>query len=304
MLAYLMRDIDNVGFEDIPIPRPGAGEVLVRLRASSLNPHDAHVLHGFARAYMEYDLPAVLGTDAAGAVEAVGPDVSRVEVGDRVFGLERSDRVHNGTFAEYVVLPENTLVKTPDNVDDASAGTLGLAASMALTAVDAMEPAGRSVLINGATGGVGCFVTQLAVHAGARVIATARAGAEADLLRELGAQVTVDWTEQDAAEIAAEAGGVDLLLDLVSRDDEALQHLASRALAAGGRVFTTLVPQTASAEFLLAEGSPELLDRIAAAAAAGDLKPVVQTSYRIQDVDKAFAALGSGTLGKLALTFD
>src|SRR3954452_3619759 len=156
MRAYVLEDIAKAGLKEAPRPEPGPGEVLVRVHTSSLNPHDDHVLQGYARAYMEYDLPAVLGSDVAGEVEAVGDGVTSVAVGDRVFGLERSGRVHAGTFAEYALLPEASVVKTPEGVDDASAGALGLAALMAVTAIDAAELApGQTLLINGATGGVG-----------------------------------------------------------------------------------------------------------------------------------------------------
>jgi NADPH:quinone reductase-like Zn-dependent oxidoreductase len=251
---------------------------------------------------MEYDLPAILGSDVAGEVEAVGPGVTRAAVGERVFGLERAPRVHNGTFAEHVVLPETSVAKTPSNVDDTHAGALGLAAVAALTAIDAarLEP-GNRILINGAAGGIGCYATQLAAAGGARVLATARPGAEADLLHEFGAEITINWSTEDVADATAKTGGVHVLLDLVTFAPDALESLSRRVLAPGGRALTTLVP-TGSAQMLMVMGSPELLDRIADHAARGELKVPLQTSFKLTEIEQAFAALRAGALGKIGLS--
>lgn len=302
MLAYVLDADNRAGLREIERPAPRAGEVLIRARASSVNPHDDLVRSGAARAYMEYDLPAVLGSDVAGDVEAVGSGVSRVSVGDRVFGLERSRCVRNGTFAEFVTLPEGAVARTPEGLDDAHAGALGLAALMAITAIAAarLEP-GRTILINGATGGVGCFAVQMAAAAGAHVLATARPGAEADLLRELGAARTIDWTNTDVGAAAADVGGVDVLLDLVTREAEALARLSIRALAPGGHAFTTLAPG-GSAEMLFAIGSPELLDQIASLAARGSIKVPLGQSFELAEIEQAFIALREGATGKIGVS--
>jgi NADPH:quinone reductase-like Zn-dependent oxidoreductase len=302
MLAYVLDVDGRAGLTKIEPPKPNAGEVLIRVRATSVNPHDEHVRTGAARAYMEYDLPAVLGTDVAGEVEAVGSGVRRIQVGDRVFGLERSRRVHNGTFAEYVALPEDAVARTPDSLGDAHAGALGLAALMALTAIDAaqLEPK-QTILINGATGGVGCYATQLATAAGAHVLATARPGAEANLLREFGAATTIDWSTRDVGAAAADAGGVDVLLDLVTRDAGELERLSACALARGGRVFTTLIPES-RAEMLFAISSPELLDRIAGHAARGSIKVPLGRRFELAALEQAFFALRDGAVGKIGVS--
>jgi NADPH:quinone reductase-like Zn-dependent oxidoreductase len=223
-----------------------------------------------------------------------------VAVGDRVFGLERSGRIHSGTFAEQAVLPEGSVVATPDGLSDAHAGALGLAAVMAVTAIDAAELGpGRTILINGATGGVGCYATQLAAEAGARVLATARPGEEAQLLRDFGAAVTIDWTTEDVGAVAA-AEGVDVLLDLVTFDPRALDELAGRALGSGGRALTTISPQS-SAQMLIAMSSPDLLDRIAGHAGHGELRVPLRTSYELTEIEEAFTALRAGAVGKIGL---
>ena len=301
MLAYVLDDDNSARLRQVAAPEPGPGEVRIRVLASALNPNDEHVRTGAARAYMDYHLPAVLGSDVAGEVDAVGAGVTRVSVGDRVFGVERSGRVHNGTFAEQVVLPESAVTRTPDSIDDARAGALGLAALMAVTAIDAARLGpDSSILVNGATGGVGCYVTQLAAAAGARVLATARTGAEADLVRELGAAITIDWSTDDIAAAAAAEGGVDVLLDLVTFDPEALDRLAAQVLAPGGRALTTITPQS-GAQILVAMSSPEMLDRITAHAARGELKVPLQRTFELTQIEDAFAAMRAGTLGKIGL---
>jgi NADPH:quinone reductase-like Zn-dependent oxidoreductase len=300
MLAYVLEADNQAELREVTAPEPGPDEVLVGVRASSVNPHDDHVRAGAARAYMQYDLPAVLGSDVAGEVIATGPGVSRVAVGDRVFGLERSGRIHRGTFAEQAVLPEGSLARTPLHLDDAHAGALGLAALMAVTAIDAAGlESGRSILINGATGGVGCYATQLAAGAGARVLATARPGDEAQLLSECGAAVTIDWTNEDVGAIGA-AEGIDVLLDLVNFDPNAIDELAGRALGTGGLALTTITPQSSS-RMLLAMSSPDLLDRIARHAERGELKVPLRTSYPLSEIEDAFAALRAGAVGKIGL---
>jgi NADPH:quinone reductase-like Zn-dependent oxidoreductase len=301
MLAYVLDD-DTVGLREIDSPEPGPGEVLIRVRASAMNPHDDHVRSGMARSYLDYDLPAVLGTDVAGEVAAIGSGVSRVAVGSRVFGLERSFRVHAGTFAEYVVLPEDFVAKTPPNIDDSTAGALGLASLTALKAIHAaqLEP-GTTILINGATGGVGCYATQFAIAAGASVLATARAGAEADVMREMGAAATIDWTSEDVGEAAARTGGVQVLLDLVNFDPHGLDTLARRVLIPGGRALTTVAPGS-SAEMIVSSCGPELLDLIAEQAARGELRARLRATFALVEIEDAFAELRSGGLGKVALS--
>lgn len=302
MFAYVLEADDTAALREIPSPEPDRGEVLIRVRASSLNPHDDHVRSGVARAYLDYDLPAVLGTDMAGEVVAIGDGVRRVAVGDHVFGLERSFRVHVGTFAEYVALPEDFVAKTPSNIDVESAGALGLASLTALKAIQAAQlEAGAAILINGATGGVGCYATQLAAASGARVLATARAGGEADVLRELGAAATIDWTAEDVGEAAARDGGVQVLLDLVNFDAQDVDTLAGRVLAPGGRAFTTVAPGS-SAQMIVSTSAPELLDAIAEHAARGELRARLRATFALVDIEDAFRALGAGGLGKVALT--
>jgi NADPH:quinone reductase-like Zn-dependent oxidoreductase len=193
-----MRAIALTGFEaapalhDLPVPRPDAGEILVRVRASSVNGFDVAVAAGYLKGLMAYRFPVVLGKDFAGTVEATGPNVSHVAVGDAVFGVVMKPVLGDGAFAEYVPVPEDFgVARLPAGLELATAGALGLASTAAWQAVEAVAPAAHeTVLVSGATGGVGASAVQFAAARGVRVLATARPGEEADFVRALGASYT------------------------------------------------------------------------------------------------------------------
>jgi NADPH:quinone reductase-like Zn-dependent oxidoreductase len=163
------------GLHDLPVPQPGEGEVLVRVRASSVNGFDVSVASGCLKGVIEHRFPVVLGRDFAGTVEAAGPGVQSPRPGDTVFGVVTKRALGDGAFGEYVTAPVTSTVRVPVGLDLAVAGALGLAGTAALAAVDAVAPVpGQAVLISGATGGVGVFAVQLAAASGAYVISTAR----------------------------------------------------------------------------------------------------------------------------------
>lgn len=301
MLAYVLEADDTASLREIPRPQPGPGEVLIRVRASALNPHDVKVRSGFARSYLEYELPAVLGTDLASEVAATGDGAHRVAVGARVFGLERSFRVHVGRFAEYVVLPAESVVKTPDDLHDADAGALGLAALTALKAIDAarLEP-GSTILINGATGGVGCYATQFATASGARVLATARPGAEADLPREFGR-----GHHRLERRGCRRRGGARRRCGCAPRRCHLRRKSTRRtrsARAPSRRARAHDGGPDSRAEMIISTSSPELLARIARHAASGDLTVRLRATFALAEIDAAFAALRGGGLGKVGLS--
>ncbi|WP_433728658.1 NADP-dependent oxidoreductase [Nocardia sp. CA-129566] len=226
---------------DMPVPEPSAGAVRVQLEAAGVNPFDRKMANGILDGKLPHDFPMILGVDGAGTVSSVGPGVTGFAVGDRVVGKFLVPPVGHGSFAEYSVLPENaTLVRIPDQVPTVAAAALPTAGVTAQDIVDAtkIEP-DQTVLIIGATGGVGSFLVQLANMAGAHVIATAR-GAAADQMTRLGAAETVDYTRGPIAEqiAAAHPGGVDVLFDLVS-PPEALAELTA-LVHDGGTVYSTI----------------------------------------------------------------
>ena len=202
--------IDDYGAQpalhDLPVPEPGEGELLVRVRASSVNGFDVAVAGGYLKGMMEYHFPVVLGKDFAGNSGGGGRPgrAGSLQAGDTVFGVVMKPVLGDGTFGEYVAAPAAFAARVPGGLDLAVAGALGLAGTAALNAVDAIGPQpGETVLVSGATGGVGAFAVQLAAARGAQVIATARPGEEEAYLRSLGAHDTVDYTGDVPAAVAA-----------------------------------------------------------------------------------------------------
>jgi NADPH:quinone reductase len=178
MKAFALSSFDEpAAVTEVPDPIVQAGEVLVRVTAASLNPYDAFVASGAAQRSMTYELPAVLGGDHAGTVEALGDGVEGFAVGDRVFGMMgMKGAIHDGTFGELAVPQAVAVARTPEGVSDVDASALGVAGTTAVEAVEVVQPAeGQRVLIVGATGGVGSFAIQLARLRGAYVIATGAA---------------------------------------------------------------------------------------------------------------------------------
>lgn len=159
---------------DLPRPKVGPGQVLIRVTRSSVNPVDWKVMSGGLEAMMDAHFPVVPGWDVAGVVEEVGPDTPEFSPGERVAAYARKMVVSGGTFAEYVTVPAEFAAAIPDGVSDDVAGALPLTGLTARRAVDALHPtADDTVLIHAASGGVGHLASQLAVATGARVIGTA-----------------------------------------------------------------------------------------------------------------------------------
>ncbi|MGO4617400.1 NADP-dependent oxidoreductase [Nocardia sp. 2YAB30] len=226
---------------DMPMPESGPGSVRVQLEAAGVNPFDQRMATGYLDGKLPHDFPMILGVDGAGTIASLGRGVSRFTVGDRVVGKFLTPPAGHGSFAEYAVLPEGaTLVSIPDGVPTVTAAALPTAGVTAQDLVDAtrIEP-GQTVLIVGATGGVGSFLVQLANIAGAHVIATAR-GPAADQMTRLGAAETVDYTVGPVRDqvAATHPGGIDILFDLVS-PPEALTELTT-LVRDGGTVYSTI----------------------------------------------------------------
>ncbi|MEV0384750.1 NADP-dependent oxidoreductase [Nonomuraea sp. NPDC050643] len=290
---------------ELPVPEPGPGEVLVKVLASSVNGFDLGVLGGRLKGVYDYEFPVVLGKDFAGTVAAVGPDVTGWTPGDEVFGVVTRPTLGQGGFAEYLVVgAAYGLAAIPGGLGHTRAAALALAGTAALNAVDAIAPArGETVLVSGATGGVGAFAVQLAAARGARVIATARPGTEAAFVTGLGATWAVDHAELAAQVRAITPGGVAAALHLAG-DGPAVAAL----VADGGRLASTLhyLPgedgRPIEATAVMADPSPATLTRLAADAAEGRLRVPVARSYPLADAPRAISDFTAGTVGKLAVT--
>jgi NADPH:quinone reductase-like Zn-dependent oxidoreductase len=302
--------IDGFGappsLHDLPVPEPGEGEVLVRVQASSVNGFDVSVAGGYLKGKMDHRFPVVLGRDFAGTVEAAGPGVQSLRPGEAVFGVVAKAVLGDGAYGEYVTASEAYTARVPAGLDLAVAGALGLAGAAALAAVDAVAPLpGQTVLVSGATGGVGAFAVQLAAARGAYVVGTARPGEDDAYLRDLGARDTVDFTgDVPAAVVALRRGGIHAVVHLAG-DGLELADL----LVPGGRIASTLDLSGDQLDGRAVQATPVMavpasgtLGRLAADVVNGQLTVPVQRTYALADVPQALADFAAGTRGKLAIS--
>jgi NADPH:quinone reductase-like Zn-dependent oxidoreductase len=289
---------------DLPSPKPGRNEVLVRVRASSVNPVDNAIAGGMLKDMVEHEFPITLGRDYAGVIEQTGTDVTRFSVGDEVFGFipGMSPTVHAGSWAELTVVPESTsIARSPAGIDLTRAGAAPLAGITATNAIDALALAqGDTLLIVGATGGVGSFALQLATAAGATVIAPALPEDE-DYLRALGVTDVLPRAGDVAAAVRQRyPDGVDALLDTVSYTPGAYDA----ALKDGARVASTnnAAGEGPGRSNLMATPTTDNLQRLAHLLDTGALQVHIQQTYPLDQAAAAMNALATThTRGKLAL---
>ncbi|MFD2418127.1 NADP-dependent oxidoreductase [Amycolatopsis pigmentata] len=312
--------------EEVPVPEPGPGEVLVRVHAVGLNPPDWYVREGMpgvpADLLPPIELPLIPGTDVSGVVEAVAADVEDFSVGDEVFGMLRFPGFGGAAYAEYVAARASDLARKPANVDHvhaAGAPMAGLTAWQFLIELGHEEPnpfqavphrpvpigPETTVLVNGAAGGVGHFALQLAKTKGARVIAVA-SGRHESFLRELGADEFIDYTKTPPEDVARD---LDLVLDTLGGPTSG-RFL--RTLKRGGALFpvyfaeydadevarlgvTTSVAQVRSNGAQLAELG-RLLD-------AGTVRVGIDSTFKLADTQAAHERAAQGHIqGKIVLT--
>jgi NADPH:quinone reductase-like Zn-dependent oxidoreductase len=232
--------------EQAPRPTAGAGEVLIRVHATAINPFDAAVRAGFMVDYFNHQLPLILGTDAAGVVEEVGPGVEGFSPGDEVFA--RGGVSRDGSYAEFVAVAADDVALKPRSLDFVHAATIP---HVTLTAWQALYEAaglteGQTALIHGAAGGVGHVAVQLAKLRGARVIGTG--STNVDFLDELGVDQIVDYSTSRFEDVIEE-GSVDVVLDTVGDDS---QERSWSLLKPGGMLVSAVRPP--SEEAALAHG--------------------------------------------------
>lgn len=304
----------------VPRPVAGAGELLVRVHAAGLNPVDFKTREGKLKVIQRYSLPAVMGNELAGTVEAVGAGVTRFSVGDRVFA--RVPKGSMGAFAEYSVLPEAVVAAMPATLDFETAAGVPLAGLTALQALRDelhLKPGSR-VFIPGGAGGVGTFAIQIAKWLGAEVTTTASPRGR-DLVERLGADVVVDYTTQAFTD---HVSGMDGVFDLLGGDtlsqsfgvvkpgatvvsvaalpepQTALKDLdRGRALAAlfwlvSYGLRTQARKHGARYRFLFMHPSGEELAELAGLIADGKLEPVIDRVFPFEQIGDAFAYLESG----------
>lgn len=262
-----------VQLDEIPVPTPAAGQVLVQVGAAGVNGLDWKIRDGLVRDVFRLELPAVLGIELAGTVVAVGPDAGRFRVGDRVMGAPGG----LGTYARFVTIDETKLCLTPASLTDVEAAALPVAtvtAWQALRAAGELRP-GQKILIHGAAGGVGGFAVQFAKAAGATVFATASGSSRAHVLA-LGADMVID---RQTERFEDRVSDVDLVLDLVG--GESLDRSWS-VLSATGAIVSAAAPdivQRAPAGhrglWFMNRPDAAVLQQIAEAVAAGTVRSTI-----------------------------
>jgi len=300
-----------------PDPAPGAGQVTIRVRAAGVNRPDLLQRTG------GYPPPPgasdVLGLEVAGEIAAVGADVTRWRVGDRVCAL-----LGGGGYAETALVDARHVLPIPDDLDYVQAAALPETVFTVFANVFEAGglKAGQTLLIHGATSGIGVTAIQMAKAAGARVIATSRGAEKAAAARALGADVSLDAKTDDLAAEIAKAGGADVVLDMVGRD---YAELNLNALKAGGRwvVIASLTGSRAEIDLmrimlkrLVLTGSTlrsrpaDEKARLAAAVeatawpwvASGAVRPPVQATFPLERAADAHRALETGDhVGKIVL---
>jgi NADPH:quinone reductase-like Zn-dependent oxidoreductase len=291
--------------DDLSGPTAAAGEFVVRVQASSVSPVDNAIAAGMLREMVAHDFPVVLGRDYAGTVEAIGADLDDYAVGDEVFGflLHANPTVHEGSWAESIALtPGMQVAPKPASLDPAAAGVAPLAGIAALAAVDALALSeGETVLIVGATGGVGSFAVQLAARAGATIIAPALPE-DADYLSELGVSEQLDREGDLVAAVRdGHPDGVDALLDLVSYAPGAFDG----ALKDGARVASSngAAGEGPGRTNLMAVPSTDNLRRLAALLVDGTLRVHIHDTFELDRATDALQALATEHVrGKLAIS--
>ncbi|MEU1268818.1 NADP-dependent oxidoreductase [Streptomyces sp. NPDC005799] len=293
---------------EVDTPRPEAGELLVKVAASSVNGFDLVVAAGYLQGMMEHRFPLVLGKDFAGTVEALGAGVEGFAVGDAVFGVVMKPFLGTGSLAEYVTVSAGYAVAPlPQGLAVTDAGALGVAGATAVDCLDAVALAdGETVLISGAGGGVGSLAVQLAVAGGAKVIATARPGAQTDFVTGLtDTEIhVVDFTGDLQAQVRAIApDGVDAVLHLAGDGAElaGLLRPGGRIASPAGLTQDAVKDPDVTVHPIMADPNASTLTALAEQAASGSLRVPVTATYPLERATEAFTAFSSGTPGKIAV---
>lgn len=317
MKAIIVRNFGGpevMKLEEVPDPKPGPGQLLLRIHAAGVNPVDTYIRSGlYAR---KPDLPYTPGTDAGGVIEAIGADVSGFRSGERVYayGID-------GAYAPWVVCEASQVRRLPDHISFAQGAALGVPYATAWRALllRAGARAGEAVLVHGASGGVGTAALQIARAAGMYVIATAGSEAGLSHVRAQGAHEALDHRTEDYLKqvmaLTAESG-VNVILEMLANVnlDRDLEVLASRGrvvvIGSRGRIEIdprkTMGRDSSILGMSLANATSEDLHEIHSALAAGlengNLQPVVGQELPLAEASRAHVeVMKPGALGKIVL---
>ncbi|MGP3991276.1 NADP-dependent oxidoreductase [Streptomyces sp. 3N207] len=322
-------DKDGVRADQVPEPQAGADDVLVRIHAASINPLDLKIRDGKLKTFLPYRTPFILGNDLAGVVVEVGAAVTRFAVGDEVYARPGKDRI--GTFAELIAVHQDDVARKPATLTMEEAASLPL---VALTSWQALverahvQP-GQNVLIHAGSGGVGTIAIQLAKHLGANV-ATTTSPANADLVKKLGADIVIEYTQQAFETVLHD---YDVVLDPLGGEnlEKSLQILkpGGKAISISGPpdaafarelganpllrlVMTALSFRTrrharhrqVTYEFLFMKASGDQLRRLTALIDAGTIRPVLHRVFPFESTREAlgYVEKGHAKAGKVVVT--
>ncbi|MDF5739284.1 MULTISPECIES: NAD(P)-dependent alcohol dehydrogenase [unclassified Nostoc] len=295
-------------YEDVEQPKIEPTQLLVKVRASSVNPIDWKIRQGMLSLITGSKFPKILGFDVAGEVVAIGSGVTRFKPGDAVYG---STSFPGGGYAEFAAVPENLVVLKPTNLSYEEAAAVPLAA---LTALQALRDqgniqTGQTVLINGAAGGVGSFAVQIAKALGA-VVTGVSSTKNLDLVKSLLADRVIDYTQQDFTEDTAQ---YDIIFDAVGK--RSLSE--TRKVLKPNGVYITTVPNAKvsleivltaflpgqKAKFLFEKPNTPDLVYLKELIEAGKIRVVIDRTYPLQEVAAAHDYSETGrAVGKIALT--
>jgi NADPH:quinone reductase len=315
---------ESIAFGNLPKPKPEGSQCLVRVKAVSVNPVDTYIRSGMYK--MDLPRPFIVGCDLAGVVEAVGPDVKKLQRGDRVWGSNQGLLGRQGTFAEFAAVDECWLYPLPEGVSDenaAAAALVGITAHLGLFR-DALLKMGEKVFVSGGTGGVGSTVIQMAKAVGAQVFAAAGTDEKTQLCRQLGANVAVNYKTANLDAALRKFGPIDVWWESARQHDfqRIVEHMAlrGRILVIAGRESKPPLPvgpfytnDLRLFGFVMFNAPPQEQRKCAAEInrwlAKGKLKPLIGRTMKLSEAAAAHKLQESNTLkhagtltGKIVLT--
>lgn len=301
--------------QEIPTPKPGSGQVVVRVRGVGVNPYDTYMRNGTYP--IKPPLPYTPGSDAAGVVEAVGEGVSRVKAGDRVY----TAKTVSGAYAEYTLALESQVYPLPEKISFSQGAGLWVPYGTAFTALHhhAHARPGETLLIHGASGGVGIAAAQIGRAMGMKVLGTAGTQKGLDLVKKEGAHLAFDHTKADCADTILKATGgrgADVILEMLANvnlaNDLKLLAMNGRVIIIGNRGEITINPRELMARRGTAKGftlwaateeeTSEIHAGIAAGLENGTLRPIVGKELPLKEAAQAHVdILAPGAHGKIVL---
>ena len=319
---------ESIQVGELPQPKPGPAQVLVKVGATALNPIDLYVRSGFIP--MPLSFPYIIACDLAGTVAEVGPGASRFKPGDRVWGSNQGLMGRQGAAAEYAAVDEDWLYPTPVKLSESEAAAMalvGITAHLGLFQYGRLQ-SGETVYIPGGSGGVGSMVVQMAKAAGARVATSAGSDAKVMLCQELGADLALNYKTDDIPARLREFApdGIDVWYETQREPDlevaVPLLRKRGRMILVAGRTAKPILPlgafyprNCALLGFAMFNATPDeqrrAADGINVWAGAGKLKALIGRTYSLADAAKAEKDLedntthGAGTLhGKIVIKID